>query len=174
MPGATSGTWNSLGGVYAVSGRSTTTVLRLHTWSQGISALVDQGTSGETRVMGEWVGDPASPVVDAHGSAPLSVPSGWSIRATAVGGGAGGGLTVLLGAASGAGLRVESVVGPGQPWVETPAPPAGTTAVAAVGTETDAFVPSGSHLTIWTTTAGASAWNRAAHMTIPIQYGSSS
>jgi hypothetical protein len=172
-PAAAPGTWSSIGGVYAVSGPSTTTVLRLHTWSQGMSALVEQSTTGGTRIVGEWVSGPTPSATGTHGSTPLSVPNGWSIRATAVGGGTGAGLTVLLGADSGSALRVESVGGPGQPWVQTAAPPSGTTAVAAVGTETDAFVPTGSQLAIWTTTP-AGGWIRAARMTVPIQYGSSS
>ena len=52
-------------------------------------------------------------------------------------------------------------------------PPAGTTAVAGIGDETDAFVPSGSHLAVWTTSPGATSWVPVARLTVPIQYGSS-
>jgi len=173
-PGATPGSWNWVGPFFNDSVSSTTTVLRLHAWSQGTSALVEGGTTGNTRVIGEWASHSDNSVTDVRASAPLSVPSGWSVRATAVGGDAGAGLTVLLGADSGTSLRVESVAGPGQSWAQTAAPPAGTTAVAMVGAETDAFVPTGSHLVIWTTTTGTAGWSRAAQMTVPIQYGSSS
>ena len=51
--------------------------------------------------------------------------------------------------------------------------PTGTTAVAVVGGETDAFVPSGSHLRVWAD-EGTGPWHVIAHVTVPIQYGSSS
>ena len=49
------------------------------------------------------------------GSAAFSVPAGWSVKATATGGGSGQGVAVLLG--SGAQRRVEVVTGPGASWV---------------------------------------------------------
>lgn len=174
VPSATPGSWTPVGPTFVGRGSSTTTVLRLHAWSQGTSALVEGGTTGATKVLGAWFGANGPSAADVRESPPLAVPTGWSIRATAVGGGTGAGLVVLLGSASGTELKIDSVAGPGQAWVETPAPPTGTTAIAAVGTETDAFVPSGSHLVIWATTTGSSTWTRVAHKTVPIQYGSSS
>jgi hypothetical protein len=43
-----------------------------------------------------------------------------------------------------------------------------------LGGETDVFVGSNSHLSIWTSTVTAAGWSRTASITVPIQYGSSS
>ena len=104
----------------------------------------------------------------------LALPTGWSVLATAVGGGSGtgGAETVLLGARSE--RSVVQVAGPGSAWVTLPIPPAGSGAVAVVGTETDAFVVGGSRLAVWALASGATGWSRTATVTVPIQYGSSS
>lgn len=103
---------------------------------------------------------------------PLPVPKGWTVKATAIGGGTGQGVTVLLG--SGARRRIVDVVTPGAPWVTFPASPREASGVAAVGNEIDAFVVDGSHLTVWTSTSARSPWHRAASISVPVPYGSSS
>ncbi len=106
------------------------------------------------------------------GSATLPVPAGWSVKATATGGGSGEGLAVLLG--SGRTRRVEVVAGPDASWVTLPPAPRGASAVSDVGTEVDTFVVAGSHLAVWTGDAGAAGWGRSASITVPVPYGSSS
>jgi hypothetical protein len=93
------------------------------------------------------------------------------VSATAIGGeGAGRGITVLLD--SGVHRRIVSVAGPGARWITSPVPPVGTEAVAAIGSETDAFVVTKSHLTIWALAPGA-GWSRVQSVTVPVPYGSS-
>jgi hypothetical protein len=172
VPSNLSSGWSPISGTSDVSGPSTTTVLRLQADAGGVSALVEDTSGGARTLKGAWATEDL--VASALStSAPLAVPAGWSVRATATGGGSGTGLTVLLGDDSGPGLRVESVAGPDQGWVVSPRPPVGTSAVATVGGETDAFVPSRSHLTIWATSPGSTVWSRSAQLTVPIQYGSS-
>jgi len=89
-------------------------------------------------------------------------------------------VSVLLGDETGPGRRAASLAGPGTGtgtaavgWSALPSPPTGTTALAALGAEVDAFVPSGSRLTVWSTAVGGLAWVRGSSQTVPIQYGSS-
>ena len=173
VPAATAGRWSQVGPVFGGPDPSTTTVLRLQAGSASTSALVEGSTNGHDRIVGEWLSGVGTSVVDAMSSAQLAVPTGWSVRATALGGGSGDGMTVLLGADAGAGLRIASVSGPNQAWVFGPTPPAGTTVVAVTGEGTDAFVPAGSHLAVWSSTSTAPAWTRVSQITVPIQYGSS-
>ena len=106
------------------------------------------------------------------GPTSFPVPSGWRVTATATGGGAGQGLAVLLG--SGSSRRVEVVAGPGSSWVQLPSAPRGASGVSDVGGDIDTFVVTGSHLAVWAWTAGAAGWRRAASITVPVPYGSSS
>jgi hypothetical protein len=162
--------WSRVGPTLGASGVSAATVLRLQAAGTGVAGLVEGTGSGRASIVGVW-GATGSGFVQ---SPPLTVPSGWAVRATATGGGAGGqGLAVLLGSTSSAALRLTGVSGPGQPWQSYATPPAGTTAVALVGDEADAFVPAGSALHVWAA-AGTGPWRQVAHLTVPIQYGSSS
>lgn len=70
-------------------------------------------------------------------------------------------------------VRLTTVAGPGQAWSSPGPPPAGTSAVAMVGDEVDAFVPAGATLRIWAAT-GNGPWHVTSDVTVPIQYGSSS
>ncbi len=165
--------WTAVGPAFGGRSPSTTTVLRLQAAGDGVVALAEGSSGGSSALMGVWLNAAVGVAAGTAGSAPLAVPTGWSVRATSVGGGNGQGVTVLLGSNSGPTLRVESVAGPGRPWVELATPPAGTTAVADIGDGTYAFVPSGSHLAIWSTSPESSSWVRSSRITVPIQYGSS-
>lgn len=168
---APAGGWTRSGPILGSSGVSATTVLRLQADGDGVSGLVEGSASGRSSLVGVW-GGTGSGIVASPTS--LTVPSGWSVLATATGGSGGGdgqGLAVLLGSSSS--LRLTGVAGPGQPWVSYATPPAGTTAVALVGGEADAFAPSGSTLHVWAAT-GTGPWHQVAQLTVPIQYGSSS
>jgi hypothetical protein len=169
-PGATAATpWRDLEpATPAVPG--TSTVLRLDTTSAGLQGLDEQQSGSSASLVALW----AQGVNGRWATSPaLSLAPGWSVAATAMGGGTGGtGTAVLL--ASGTARRIEETAGPGAPWTALPGVPAGTGALAATGTTTDAFVVSGSHLAVWSWTPGATGWSRTATLTVPIQYGSSS
>jgi hypothetical protein len=172
-PAAPSAGWTSVGPVFAGRAPSTTTVLRLQAVGSGVVALAEGSSGGTSDLMGVWGDADTGTTAGLVRSATLTVPSGWSVRATSVGGGSGQAVTVLLGSDSGPALRVESVAGPGLPWVLLTPPPTGSTAVAVIGGGTYAFVPSDSHLAIWGTSSGSPSWVRETEMTVPIQYGSS-
>ena len=173
-PGLTAptGGWARLGPTLGASGVSATTVLRLQADGGGVTGMVEGSGPGRSSLVGVWSATGSGIVA----SSPLTVPSGWSVRGTATGG-AGGtgnqGIAVLLGSSSSSSLRVTGVAGPGRPWVPYATPPAGTTAVALVGDEVDAFVPASSTLHVWAAN-GTGPWHQVAHLTVPIQYGSSS
>ena len=137
--------WTYVGAGVGGSTPSTTTVLRLQAVTGGVAGVVERQTGPTASVTGVWAGGGAGSAAPSA-SAPLAVPAGWSVRATAVGGGGGSSVAVLLASGSGPGLRIGTLAGPGSGWVTAGTVPAGTTAVATVGGETDAFVPSGSTL----------------------------
>lgn len=170
---APSGGWVLLGRAPVTGGVRATRVLRLDAGTAGIVGLVE-GTGTTTSVVPVW--GAAGGLVSG---APLAVPAGWSVLATAVGGGSGRAVTVLLGSDSGSARRISVFDGPPagaatDTWTDLPAAPAGVAAVATVGTETDAFGVDGSHLTVWSTVPAGTRWTVVAHQTVPIQYGSSS
>ncbi len=149
-------------------------MLRLQAGAGGLVALLEGSGGGGATLAVAWGGSGA----DLSASAPLTVPVGlvgarhghrrWE-RAE---GDRAAGFRQWVGAAA----RVRRRPGIGYravPWVALPAPPDGTAAVAAVGTDTDAFVPSGSQLTVWSTSPGAPSWTRVSRQSVPIQYGSS-
>jgi hypothetical protein len=162
---AQSASWHDIGP--SLSG--TASVLRLVNTTSGVSGLAQVRSGQRLSLAGFW-GDGSSS--QWSGPTSFAVPSGWSIEATATGGGAGQGLAVLLG--SGERRRVEVVSGPDAPWTTLPPAPRGAIGVSAVGTEIDTFVVSGSHLAVWTWTPGTTTWSRTASITVPVPYGSSS
>jgi hypothetical protein len=176
------GGWSPAGPVVRGWGVGTTQVLRLEAGTDAVTALAEGTSSTGSSLVAAWAtGTPG----DRFSASPrLAVPPGWSVLASSTGGGNGQAVTVLLGTGSGAGSgsgagggaarRVVSVAGPGAGWTTLAAPPSGTSAVAALGSEVDAFVPAGSRLGVWSLTSGSSAWQRVAGLTVPIQYGSSS
>jgi len=172
------GGWSPAGPVVPGWVAGTTQVLRLEAGTDAVTALAEGTSSTGSSLVAAWAtGTPG----DRFSASPrLAVPPGWSVLASSTGGGNGQAVAVLLGTGSGSGSgggtarRVVSVAGPGAGWTTLAAPPNGTSAVAALGSEVDAFVPAGSRLGVWSLTSGSSAWQRAAGLTVPIQYGSSS
>jgi hypothetical protein len=163
---STSGSWHDLGPTF-VSG--TASVTRLVRTVDGVAGLAQVQSGKGVTVVGFW-GDGSTS--QWSGPSSLPVPSGWRVTATATGGGAGQGFAVLLG--SGSSRRVEVVAGPGSSWIMLPPAPRGASGVSDVGGVMDTFVVTGSHLAVWTWTAGAAGWRRAASITVPVPYGSSS
>jgi len=174
--GATAATaWSSIGPRLAGGGSSASrasgavSVLRLETSAAGLSGLAGARNGGAVTLVAFWQGAGQGAWSQSPG---LPVPRGWSVRATATGGGSGPGEAVLLG--SGTRRTIATVAGPGATWVALPAPPAGTEALAVRGAATDAFAASGTHLSVWSVTAGSSSWSRAQTVNVPVPYGSSS
>jgi hypothetical protein len=161
-------TWSSVGPRLAVRATGTATVLRLESSGAGLGGLAGVGAGASVLLVAFWQATAQS---GWSQSPPLRVPPGWSVQATATGGGSGQGEAVLLG--SGDHRAIEEVAGPGAAWVTLPAPPSGTDALAVRGTVTDAFTVSGSHLAVWSTT-GSTGWSRTQAVTVPVPYGSSS
>ena len=161
--------WVRVGPSLATTTVTASTVLRLQPDGTGVAGLVETDGAGRSSVVGVW--DPAGG--SATMSTPLTVPTGWTVHATATGGDGGSGLAVLLRGPSASDVRLTTVAGPGQAWSSPGPPPAGTSAVAMVGDEVDAFVPSGADLRIWAATGGG-PWHVTSDLTVPIQYGSSS
>ncbi len=151
--------------------RGATSVLRLERTANGTGGLGVVRAGGGRGVVAFWSeGDPGTGA--PWSTSPMSpVPAGWTVVATAMGGGDGDTVAVLL--SSGGLRRIVSVAGPGRPWVELPAPPAGTASVAVVGGETDAFVTAGSTLTTWSLSGVSGTWSWVGSFKVPIQYGSS-
>ncbi len=144
-------------------------VVRLEPTTGGDAGLASEGPGSGTSLVAFWgQGAPTRWTVSSR----QPVPSSWRLAATAVGGGGGQEVTALL--ASGRRRQLATIGGPGGSWVTLPTPPPGTGAVAAVGPETDAFVVSGSKLTVWTLGAGSARWTRSSTITVPVPYGSSS
>jgi hypothetical protein len=159
--------WQNVGPTLAGGQPGTATVVRLEDTAQGMAGVAAVKSSDRWWLvafwgqgsLGQWVQSTAAPV-----------PSGWTLESTAVGGDQRG-VTVML--AAGDRRRVEQLSGPGAAWVTLAPAPAGAGAVAAVGSEVDTFVSSGSQITVWAWTPGATGWSRTAVTTVPVQYGSS-
>ena len=159
--------WHGVGPPLA-AGSGDDAVLRLESTATGVVGLAQARSRTASSVVAFW-GEGATNQWSR--SIPFRISPGWSVKATATGGGSGQGLAVLLG--SGTQRRVEVMAGPGASWVPLPAP-AGAAGVADLGTEVDTFVVSGSRLAVWAKTMGAAGWRRTAVISVPIPYGSSS
>ena len=161
-------TWRDIGLTLGPA-RGAASVTRLVSTSDGIAGLGQVGSGNRTSIVAFW----GSGSTDQwSGPTLFQVPGGWSVRATATGGGSGQSLAVLL--ASGARRRVDVIAGPGASWMTLPSAPRGASGVAADGAEVDTFVVTGTHLAVWAWTAGATDWSRTASITVPVPYGSSS
>jgi hypothetical protein len=166
--GTTGGRWSPVGPNLGSDGTAST-VLRLQQTASGTALLVEEQANASTSLVAFWGQGTA---IAWRRSAALTVPTGWHVEATGIGGEAGQGATVLLG--SGNRRMVDVMAGPGTAWQQLPAAPASTAVVATVGTDTDAIVASGSLLTVWTWSPGQGSWHRTAVTTVAIPYGSSS
>jgi hypothetical protein len=161
--------WRGIGPVLGRGRSGTVTVVRLESGVDGVTGLARVVGRAPTVWLAFWHGAGAS---GWRQSPALSVPSGWTVEGTSTGGGSDGqGVAVLLG--SGDRRRIVQLDGPGSGWTGLPTPPRGTSGVATLAGETDAFVPSGDRLTIWAWSPGATSWRRAETVEVPIQYGSS-
>jgi hypothetical protein len=166
-PSSGSSPWHDIG-LSLGEGSGDAFVTRLVSTASGVAGLAQVRSERGVSVVAFW-GSGSS--AQWTGRTSFSVPPGWSIKATATGGGSGQELAVLLG--SGDRRRVEVAAGPGVSWTTPPPVPVGASGVSIVGTEIDAFVVTGSHLAVWAWTKGAAAWRRTASITVPIPYGSS-
>jgi hypothetical protein len=167
LTGTGTSTWHDIGPSF---GSGTASVTRLVSTPDGVAGLAQVQSGTRATVVAFWGNGSTA---GWAGSSTLSIPAGWSVKATATGGGSGQGLAVLLG--SGEARRVEVVAGPGASWVTLPPAPRGASAVSDVGTEVDTFVVAASHLTVWAGgDSAAGGWRRAASITVPVPYGSSS
>jgi hypothetical protein len=161
-------TWSDIG-LPLGPGNAAASVTRLVSTSGGIAGLGQVGSGKRTSLAAFWGGGSTD---QWAGPTLFPIPAGWSVKATASGGGLGQSFAVLL--ASGAERRVEVVAGPGASWTTLPPAPRGASGVATDGAEVDAFVVTGSHLAVWKWTAGATGWTRTGSLTVPVPYGSSS
>jgi hypothetical protein len=161
-------TWRDIG-LSLGPGGGTAVVTRLVSTSNGVAGLGQVSVGKRTSIVAFWGGGSTD---QWSGPTPFSVPTGWSVKATATGGDSGQGLAVLLG--SDAERRVEVISGPGASWTALPPAPQGATGVSAVGAEVDTFVVTGTHLAVWAWTPGATGWTRTASISVPVPYGSSS
>jgi hypothetical protein len=160
--------WHDVGPVLTAGRAGTATVARLESTPGGAAGLAVVQSSSGSSLVAFWTVGALDGWVESR---PTTVPAGWTLESTMVGDGQRG-VTVLL--ASGIRRRIEQVAGGGSAWTTLPSAPAGTDAVATVGDETDAFVPSGSRLAVWAWSPTSPTWSRTAVITVPIQYGSSS
>jgi hypothetical protein len=166
LTGTGTSTWHDIG---LSLGSGATSVTRLVRTADGVAGLVQVQSGRRASVVGIWGNGSTA---QWAGAATLFIPAGWSVKATATGGGSGLGLAVLLGSRDM--RRVEVVAGPGASWVTLPSAPQGASGVSDVGTEVDTFVVASSDLAVWAWTEGATGWRRAASITVPVPYGSSS
>jgi hypothetical protein len=167
-PSSASSGWRDIGPSLG-EGSGAAVVTRLVSSAAGVAGLAQVYSERRVSVVAFW-GNGSS--AQWSGPTSLSVPPGWSIKATATGGGSGQGLAVLLGSEDR--RRVEVVAGPGVSWTTPPPAPAGASGMSVVGTEIDTFVVTGSHLAVWAWTEGDAGWRRTASITVPVPYGSSS
>jgi hypothetical protein len=151
------------------AGVGAASVVRLETTASGPVGLAQLGSATRMSLVAFW-GQGSTDQWSQ--SSTLPVPKGWTVMATATGGGAGQGVAVLLGSKEQ--RRVEEVTGPGTPWVTVANPPSAASGVSDVGTEIDTFVVTGSHLAVWAWTPGSVGWRRTATIVVPVPYGSSS
>jgi len=132
----------------------------------GNMALLQAGTGSRATLLAAWTTDGTHWTV----SSPLPV-AGGQVLASGAGPGASGAWVLL------AGGRAETVAGPGAAWRALPAPPRGTTVLAAGPAGTlDALAGSGDTLTVYrlTSMTSSGAWQRTQVVSVPVQLGSSS
>ena len=147
--------------------QATTRVLRLDASGSTTTALVAEERHHQTGLLGLW----SSATGTWTQTLPLPLSASTTVLASAVG--ASGQQLVLL-KGRGSSDVLEETVGPDRPWVERPAPPAGTvTVVPLADGSTNAFSVAGSRLRVFTLTPQGGKWVLSQRMNVPIAYGSS-
>ncbi len=164
------GRWSRTGPVLPPAlARQDVEVLQMAGTSHGVAALLVAGRGTAGRLLAAWSGkDGTSWTI----SRPYPLGSARPLSASV----AGGSLGVVL-----SGGRAMSVSGPGMAWHALPALPAGAssapaggvTLAAAPGGGFDALSARESSLSVWTLSAGRSAWSRSQVIKVAIPYGSS-
>ncbi|MGP0027414.1 MAG: hypothetical protein ACLPKE_29270 [Streptosporangiaceae bacterium] len=160
------GAWHQAGPAWpaALAGRTVQVVRLTRIGTQDVALLEAGGPPGAS-LLAAWTSDGGqhwalSPVLRLGGSYAVSASFG-----------SGGEVAVVL-----AGHRGATLAGPGSPWRQLPALPAGhavTLALPAAGT-IDALAADGGTLTAWQLRGGSGTWSKTQTITVPIQYGSSS
>ncbi len=159
--------WRNIGPSLEV-GVGPASVVRLETTAAGTVGLAQLGPTRRMSLVAFWGQGSTDQWSQSRA---LSIPKGWTVEATATGGGIGQGVAVLLGSREQ--RRVEEVAGPGTPWLTVANSPEGASGVSAVGTEIDTFVVKGSDLAVWAWTPGSVGWRQTATIVVPVPYGSS-
>jgi hypothetical protein len=147
--------------------QATTRVLRLDSSGSMTTALVAEERHHQTGLLGLS----SSATGTWTQTLPLSLGAATTVIASAVGE---NGQQLVLLKRRGSSDSLEETVGPDRPWVELPAPPAGTVTVAALADGgTNAFSVAGSRLRVFTLTPQGGKWVLSQRMNVPIAYGSS-
>ncbi len=166
------GTWTSYGTRLSGESRSGTVVLRLEASGPTTAALAATAEGDRRALVALWR-QGAAPWTT---SAPLTVPSGTSVLASAVGDD--GALAVVLGSRRN-GARAFSI-DPDGAWAQLPPPPAGTSAIALPSSPPtvdakaiDAFTVRGGSLGVFALTPSGATWVRVQSSQVALAYGSS-
>jgi hypothetical protein len=141
-------------------------VLGLWPGPDGMAALLGLTQAGTVELVAAFTTDEVHWVL----SAPTALDKGWTL--VSVGPADGSGLFVLSQGVSGR-ERLEMVSGPGASWSAMPSPPPGTSTVALEEPGApQALAVSSTVLTVWG--LGTDGWSIVQHLSVPIQFGSSS
>ena len=166
------GAWRSYGTTPRTLSRSATDVLRLQPSGTMVAALAATSRGGRRALVAMWR-EGGAPWTAA---APLALPGGTSVLASAVG--EGGTMAVVLRSHKG-GVTAYSLA-PDGVWSRLAQPPAGTTAIALPsgsgntgGPAIDAFTAQGESLAVYALSPLGSQWVRVQSKQIVIPYGSS-
>jgi len=163
--------WRNAGPRVLERGATSSKILRLEATPSGVTGLAGVLSSGGSIDLNAIWRDDASSTWSQ--SAPLAVPTGWSVSATSISTEDASSLvTVLL--TDGSQRRLLATSSATRSWTALPSPPARTAAVTSLATETVAFAVNGNRLAIWSLASGSSHWSLSSTSTVPIQYGSSS
>jgi hypothetical protein len=162
------GRWESVGpSLHGSVAQATTQLLRLDASGTTTTALVAEERQHDTGLLGLW----GSATGTWTRTLPLALGSATTVVASAVG--TNGQQLVLL-KNSGGHDSVDETAGPGRPWTQLPAPPAGTVTVAPLSDgDINAFSVTGSRLRVFTLTPQGVTWTLSQRMNVPIAYGSS-
>ena len=167
-----SGAWKSYGTTPRGPSRTATDVLRLQVSGTTVAALAATTRGGRRTLVAMWR-EGGAPWTAA---APLALPAGTSVVASAVG--EDGAMAVLLRSPK-AGVTAYSLE-PGDAWARLTRPPSGTTAIALPsgpgvdgGPAIDAVTVQGGSLAVYALSPLASEWVRVQSSQVAIPYGSS-